>query len=161
MGGFWALSPPSMTWVCWNFNQRYFSHNTKTVSEQFFKIKCLRGNGTYPKLTVLIHFWVQFNPRKSKILPNTKIFPEITSLWLSNNRSPRSQINHRILIKLIKKILGGAKNGLFKVKNNPVNKDQEVRRQVSTKFLEASNSRLTFGEFVFVVAKSKLPLFQF
>ena len=40
----------------------------------------------------------------------------------------------------------GAKYGLFKVKNGPVNKDQEVRDQVSTPFTEAPNSGLTVGE---------------
>ena len=34
----------------------------------------------------------------------------------------------------------------FKVKNRPVNKDQEVRDQVSTTFTEAPNSGLTVGE---------------
>ena len=78
-------------------------HKTKTVSEQSErKIKCLCWNGTYPKLTVLVHFWAQFTKGKPKILPKTKIFPETTFLWLSYNTSPRSQINHRIVIKLVK-----------------------------------------------------------
>ena len=58
-----------------------------------------------------------------------------------------SQINHRILGKAIKKNILGAKNGLFKVKNRLVNKDQEVRDHVSTTFLEAPNSGLTVGEY--------------
>ena len=62
-----------------------------------------------------------------------------------NNTSPRSQINHIILIKLIKKDHFEAKYGLFKGKNKPVNKDQEVRNQVSTTFTEAPNSGLTVG----------------
>ena len=74
LGGFWALSPANMTRVCWNFNQRYVFHKTKTVSEQSFKIKCLSGNETFPNLMVLVHFWAQFSPRKLKILSKTKIF---------------------------------------------------------------------------------------
>ena len=54
-----------------------------------------------------------------------------------------------------------AKNGLFKVKNRPVNKDQEVRGQISTTFSEAHNSGVTFGGNFFVVARLKLVLFQF
>ena len=80
-----------------------------------------------------------------------------------NNTSPKSQINHRILIKLMKKNWGGggAKNGLFKVKNRPVIKNQELRGQVSTTFSEASNSGLTVSEKIFVAAQLKLALFQF
>ena len=55
-------------------------------------------------------------------------------------------MNYRILTKLIKKIIFWAKNGLFKVKNSTVNKDQEVRDQVSTTFSKVPNSELTVGE---------------
>ena len=72
-----------------------------------------------------------------------------------------SQINHRILIKLIKKIGVGGKNGLFKIKNRLVIKNQEVRGQVSTTFSEAPNSGLTVSENIFVVARLRLVLFQF
>ena len=126
LGGFWALTPANMTRICWNFDQRYVFHKTKAVSKHSFKIKRLSGNKTYPKLMVLVHFWAQFSPRKPKILPKTKFFLETTSSWLSNNTSPRSQTNHRILTKLIKNPIFWAKYGLFKVKNKPVNKDQEV-----------------------------------
>ena len=102
LGGFWALSPINMTRVWLNFDQKYVFHKTKTVSEQSFKIKCLSGHKTYPKLIVLVHFWAQFTPKKPKTLPKPNFFPETTSLWLSTNTSPRSQINHKILIKLIK-----------------------------------------------------------
>ena len=85
------------------------SNKKKAVSKQSFKIKCLCGNGTYPKLKVWVHFWAQFIPGKSKILPKTRIFPKTTSLQLSNNISTRSQINQRILIKLIKKSIFRAK----------------------------------------------------
>ena len=56
-------------------------------------------------------------PENPQYCQKPKFFPETTSVWLSNNTSPRSQINHGILKKLIKKppILC-AKYGLFKVK---------------------------------------------
>ena len=85
------------------FRPEVVSHKTKTVSKNFFKIKCLIGNETYPKLKGLVHFCSQFIPGKPKILPKTRIFPETASLWLSNNTSARSQINQRILTKFIKK----------------------------------------------------------
>ena len=124
-------------------------------------MKCSSRNGTYRKLKVLVHFWAQFMLGKPKILPKTRIFPETTSLWLLNNTSTRFQINHRILIKLIQKIHFWGKNWLFKMKNRPVNKNQEVRRQVRTPFLEAANSGLTIAQKVFVVARFKLMLFKF
>ena len=147
-GPFWGISGPFLQQIWLEFVEiSYVFHKTKTVSQQSFKIKCLNGNKIYPKLIVLVHFWAQFYPSKPKILPKTKFFfPETASLWLSNNTSSKSQINHRILIKLIKKPHFFAKYGLFKVKNRPVNKDQKVRDQVSTIFTEAPNSGLTLGE---------------
>ena len=71
---FWALSPANMSRICWNFDLRYVFHKIKTVSKQSFKIKCLSGNKTYPKLMVLVHFCAQFSPRKRKMLPKTKFF---------------------------------------------------------------------------------------
>ena len=56
---------------------------------------------------------------------------------------------------------GGSKNGLFKVKNRLVIKNQEVKGQVSATFSEAPNSGLTVSENIFVVARLKLVLFQF
>ena len=56
---------------------------------------------------------------------------------------------------------GGGKNGLFKVKNRPVIKNQEVRGHLSTIFSQAPNSGLTVSENIFVVARLKLALFQF
>ena len=136
-----------MTRVCWNFDQRYVFHKTKTVSEQSFKIKCLSRNETYPKLMVLVHIWAQFPPpKKQNIAKNQTFFPETTPLWISNNTGPSSQINHRIIIKLIKKNIFWAKYGLFKVKNRLVNKNQEFRDQISTTFMVTSNSELTVGE---------------
>ena len=74
LGGFWAFSLANMTQVCWNFDQRYVFHKTKIDSEQSFKIKCLSGNKTYPKLMILVHFGAQFTPTKPKILTKTIFF---------------------------------------------------------------------------------------
>ena len=93
------------------FGPEVVYHKTNTLREQSFKIECLSTNGTYPKYTVLVHFWAQFTPRKQKMLPKTKIFPETTSLGISNDSSPKSQINRRILIKNIKKPIFWAQNG--------------------------------------------------
>ena len=56
---------------------------------------------------------------------------------------------------------GGGKNGLFKIKNRSVNKNQEVRGQVRTTFSEAPNSGLTIDQKIFVVPRLKLVLFKF
>ena len=68
-GGFLAPFFPKYGSSLLKFRSEVVSHNTKTVSEQSFKIKCLSGNRTYLKLTVLVHFWAQFTPGKPKILP--------------------------------------------------------------------------------------------
>ena len=145
-GGLLNTFSPKYRTSLLKFRPEVVSHKKKTVSKQSFKIMCLSGNETYPKLKVLVRFWVQFTPEKPKLLPKTRIIPETTSLWLSNNAGTRPKINHRILIKLIKKIYFGGKNGLFKVKNRLVNKNQEVRGQVRTTFSEAPNSGLTIDQ---------------
>ena len=131
-GGFLGPFSPKYGSSLLQFRPAVVSHKTKTVSEHSFKIKCLSGNRTYPKLTNLVHFWAQFTPGKPKILPKTKVFPETTS-W----------------------------NGLFKVKNRPEIKNQEVRSQDSTTFSEAPNSGLTVSENIFAAVRLKLALFQF
>ena len=160
-GGFLSPFSPKCGTSLLKFRPEVVSRKTNTISKQSFKIKCLSRNGTYPKLKVLVHFWVQFISGKPKILPKTRIFPESKSLRLLNNTSTRFQINHRILIKLIKKINFWSKNGLFKIKNRPVNKNQEVRGQVRTTFSETPNSGLTIGQKNFVAARLKLVLFKF
>ena len=68
----------NMTRYCWNFNQRYVVHKKKAVSEQTFKIKCLSGNRTHPKLMVLVRFWAQFNPMKTQnITKNQNFFQKL------------------------------------------------------------------------------------
>ena len=84
------------------FGPEVFHHETKSVYEQCFRIMNLSINGTYPKFSVLVHFWVQFTPRKRNILPKTKFFSETKSLGLPDDASPKSHTNQRILIKIIK-----------------------------------------------------------
>ena len=79
-GGFLGPFSPGYGSSLLKLRPEVASHKTKTVSEQSFKIKFLSKKWTYPKLTVLVHFWAQFTPEKSKILPETKIFPESASL---------------------------------------------------------------------------------
>ena len=151
LGGFWALYPANMTRVCWNFNQRSVFHETKTGLSQFyleqsFKSKCLSRNGHIQSWWFWSIFGPNFPPVNPKYCQKPIFFPRNCILMTINNTSARSQINYRILINLIKKTIFGAKYGLFKVKNWPVNKDQEVRDQVSTTFTKASNSWRTFGE---------------
>ena len=105
MGPFWeflGLFSPKYRSNLLKFGSKVVYHNTKAVCERCFKITCLSGNGTYPKFSVLVHFWAQFTLRKMKILPKIKILPETASLGLSDDTSLKSQINRRILIKFIK-----------------------------------------------------------
>ena len=71
--------------------------------EKSFKILHFGPDGTQPKFTVLVHFGVQLIARKPKILLKTKTSAKTASLGISNNVSPTSHKNHRILVKLSKK----------------------------------------------------------
>ena len=55
----------------------------------------------------------------------------------------------------------GGKNRLFKIKNRPINKNQEDRGQVRTSFTEAPNSGLTIEQKFFILARLILALFKF
>ena len=109
---------------------------------------------------VLVHFGTNL-PAGNSNIAKKQSFPRTTSLFLSNDTNPRSKINHRILVELIKKTPFFAKNGLFKIKNRLVNKDQEVKDQFNSTYLEPRNSGLTVGVQLFVVTRLKLALFQF
>ena len=126
LGSFWALSPPNMTQVCWNFDQTYVSYKAKTVPEQTSKIKSLSWNGTYPKLPVLVHFWAQLSARKLEILPKTKIFTETKSYDYQITQASGPDKSHNSY-QINKKNIFWAKNRLLQVKNRPANKDQEIR----------------------------------
>ena len=76
---------------------------TNIVFEKSFKILNFGSNGTHPEFTVLVHFGGQFTAGEPKILLKTKISAKTTFLGVSNNVSPKSQKNHRILVKLNKK----------------------------------------------------------
>ena len=90
------------------FRPEVVFHKKKIVSEQSFKIKCLSGNRTYPKLTVLVHFGTNLPLENPKYCQKNK-FSQKLHPYDCQIAHPRSQINHRILIKLIKKTGGGAK----------------------------------------------------
>ena len=100
-GGFLGPFFPKYGCNLLKFGPEVFHHNTKTECEQCFTIRCLSTNGTYPKFTVFVNFWAQFTSRKMEILPKTKLFSETTSLGLSDEASCKSQVNRRILIKII------------------------------------------------------------
>ena len=105
MGHFWGLVGPFSPKYCSNllkFGPEVVHHETKSVCEQCFKIVNLNTKGTYPKFSFFDHFWAQFTPGKRIILTKTKFFPETTTFRLSDDTSPKSQINRRILIKIIK-----------------------------------------------------------
>ena len=83
-----------------------------------------------------------------------------------NKTSTRSQINHRILVKLIKKTHFGGKNGLFKIKNRPVKKKSGGHKsscgsKIRTTFSGAPNSGLTIGQTFFVAARLNLCYLSF
>ena len=106
VGAFWGFLDPFSPKYGSNllkFGPEVVHRKTNKVCEQCFKIRCLSTNGTYPKFSFLDHFWAQFTPGKWWILPKNKFFPETKSLGLSDDTSPKSQINQRILTKLSKK----------------------------------------------------------
>ena len=102
--GFLGLFSPKYSSVLLKISPEVVYCKKNIMCKKSFKIKRLSANRMYPKFTVLVRFWAQFAPRKQRILLKTKILPETTFLGLSNYTSPKSQINHRILIKIIKKI---------------------------------------------------------
>ena len=106
----WALTPPNIVQSCWNFDQR-LSPRRQKLFEKPFKILHFGSNGTRPTFMVLVHFGAQFITGKPKILLKTKISAKTTSWGISNSISPRSQKNHRILVKLSQKNFWGTQNG--------------------------------------------------
>ena len=75
----------------------------KILFKKPFKNFNFNINGRHPSFTVLSHFGTQFTTRKPKTLLKTKTYAKTTSLGKSNSVRPRSQKNHRILVKLNKK----------------------------------------------------------
>ena len=74
-GGGGVLSPfsPKYGTSLLKFWPEVVYYQIQTVPKQSFKIKCLSGNGTYPKLKVLVDFWAQFILGKPKILPKPEL----------------------------------------------------------------------------------------
>ena len=152
LGYFWAHSPQ-----IWLKFAKILTRGSSLIRQRvcvnkFSKLSVKVETGCYQSWQIWSIFYDQYTPPP----PPNQNFKETTCLWLSNNESPRCQINHRIPIKLIKKPFLGLKNGLFKVKNKQANKDQEVRDQVSTTFSEAPNSGLAVRGKLFVVAQLNL-----
>ena len=56
-GGFLRPFSPKCGLNLLKFGPEVVHHETKTVGEQRFKIKCLSTNGMYPEFSVLVHFW--------------------------------------------------------------------------------------------------------
>ena len=81
-GGFWDHNFHKNGQIVLKYGPEVEHHKTKMAYEQSFKIMSLRGNRTYPKVTVLAHFGAQFTPGKSKIMPKNKIFPKNATLGL-------------------------------------------------------------------------------
>ena len=115
-GGGWGgggVFGPLLLKILFDLAEILVSNKRNTVFEKSFNIPQNFGsNGMHPKFTVLVHFRAQFTAGKPKILLKTKISAKTTSLQISNNVSPRSQKNHRILVKLSKKTFLGPKVGL-------------------------------------------------
>ena len=108
LGGFCSYSPKYCL-IFLKFWPEVFPNKTNTVLEKSFKILNFGSNGTHPGFQVLVRLGTQFTPRKPKILLKPKISAKTASLGISNNVSPRSQKNHKILVKLSKKNIFGPK----------------------------------------------------
>ena len=107
-GGGWGPFSPKYSSILLKFWPEVVSNKINTVWTIIQNFAYFGSNGTRLKFTVLFTFGAQFTAGKPKILLKTKIFAKTKSLGISNNVSPRSQKNYRILVKLSKKyFLGG------------------------------------------------------
>ena len=80
--------------------------------EKSFKSLNFGSDGMHTKFTVFAHFGAQFTAGKPEIFLKTKISGKTASLGISNDRSPRSQKNHIILVKLTENKILGPKLGI-------------------------------------------------
>ena len=97
--GFFGPYSPKYCSILLKFWQDLVSNKTNTVFVKYFKILNFSSNETHPKFTVLVHFGAQFTAGKPKILLKTKTSAKTASFGMSYNISPRSQKNHRRVIK--------------------------------------------------------------
>ena len=111
-GAFLGPYSPKYCSILLKFWPEIVSNKTNTVFKKSFKILNFSLYGRHPKFTVLFDFGVQFTAGIRKILLKTKITAKSASLRISNNLIPKSQKNHRILLKLNKKTFFRAKLGL-------------------------------------------------
>ena len=101
-GVFWVITPPNYCSILLkSCSEVVVSNKTNTVFENSYKILNFSLNGRHLKFAVLFHFGTQFTTGNPKILLKTKISAKTTSLRISTNVSPRSQKNHRILVKIL------------------------------------------------------------
>ena len=95
-GGFLGPFSPKYGWILVKVWPEVVYKKKKTEYGQSFKIIFLRGNGTYPKFTVLVHFLDQFIPGKQKILPENKNFPRkciLRNIKLNQSQFPDKSHN--------------------------------------------------------------------
>ena len=112
LGGFLGRYSPKYCSILLRFWSEVVSNNTNTVFKKSFKNLNFSLNGRHPKSAVQFQFGAQFNAGKPKILLKTKHLAKNASLGISNSVSSRSQNNHRVLVKLNKKVFwGGAQTG--------------------------------------------------
>ena len=88
------------------------SLQSEKLSEKSFKILNFGSNGMQLMFTFSVHTGAQFTVGKPKISLKTKSTAKTASLVIINKVSPRSQKNHRIIVKFSQKILSGSKLGL-------------------------------------------------
>ena len=93
---------PNYCLVLLKFWPEVVSNKKETVLKIFFKTLNVSLK-IHRKFIVLFYFEAQFTTEKPKLLLKTKISAKTTSLGKSNSVRPRSQKNHRILVKLKKK----------------------------------------------------------
>ena len=98
-GPFWeflGLHSPKYCSILLEFRPEVVTRKNNTVFEKSFRISNFDSSRTHPEFTVLVYFWTQYTAGKLKIFLKTEISK--TTSW-GNNVSPRSQKNHRVLVK--------------------------------------------------------------
>ena len=77
LGGFWVLSPPNMTRLCWNFDQRYVFHKTKTIWT-IFQNEVFKRKWNVPKFDGFGPFLDPIYPQKTQnIATNQNFFQKL------------------------------------------------------------------------------------
>ena len=106
MAPFWGILSrysPKYCSILLKFWPEVVSIKINTVFEKSFKVLNFSLNETHPNFTVFVHLGGPIYRWKLKILQKIKIFAKTASFGISNNISPRSQKNKRMLVKSTKK----------------------------------------------------------